>query len=68
MSSQERWTGNVPAYPSGGWYFNPFAWQLLFVFGAWCAIGGEDSIGWFVSPVSIFYSRLSSSLAGISRT
>jgi hypothetical protein len=39
---------DLPAYPSGGWYFNPFAWQLLFVFGAWCAIGGEDSIGWFV--------------------
>src|SRR3979490_3402937 len=31
---------NLPAYPSGTWYFNPFAWQLLFVFGAWCALGG----------------------------
>jgi hypothetical protein len=31
---------NLPAYPSGQWYFNPFAWQLLFVFGAWCAMGG----------------------------
>ena len=31
---------NLPAYPEGRWYFNPFAWQLLFVFGAWCAIGG----------------------------
>jgi hypothetical protein len=31
---------NLPAYPSGSWYFNPFAWQLLFVFGAWCALGG----------------------------
>ena len=39
---------NLPAYPSGGWYFNPFAWQLLFVLGAWCAIGGENSIDWFV--------------------
>ena len=25
---------------AGIWYFNPFAWQLLFVFGAWCALGG----------------------------
>ncbi len=26
---------NLPAYPSGeGWFFNPFAWQLLFVLGA----------------------------------
>lgn len=31
---------NLPAYPSGVWFFNPFAWQLLFVFGAWCALGG----------------------------
>lgn len=31
---------NLPAYPSGSWFFNPFAWQLLFVFGAWCALGG----------------------------
>ena len=31
---------NIPAYPQGEWVFNPFAWQLLFVFGAWCAQGG----------------------------
>ncbi len=30
----------VPTYPEGIWYFNPLAWQLLFVFGAWCALGG----------------------------
>ena len=30
----------LTAYPSGFWIFNPFAWQLLFVFGAWCALGG----------------------------
>ncbi len=25
---------NLPNYPtSGGWFFNPFSWQLLFVFG-----------------------------------
>jgi hypothetical protein len=30
----------IPAYPNGVWYFNPFAWQLLFVFGGWCALGG----------------------------
>jgi hypothetical protein len=33
-----RW--NLPSYPTGHWFFNPFAWQLLFVFGAWCALGG----------------------------
>jgi hypothetical protein len=31
---------NFPSYPSGGWYFNPFAWQLLFLLGAWLALGG----------------------------
>ncbi len=35
---------NLPAYPSGHWYFNPFAWQLLFVFGAWCALGGAERL------------------------
>jgi hypothetical protein len=35
---------NLPAYPNGVWYFNPFAWQLLFVFGAWCALGGADRL------------------------
>ena len=35
---------NLPAYPGGGWFFNPFAWQLLFVFGAWCALGGAERL------------------------
>lgn len=35
---------NFPAYPSGGWVFNPLAWQLLFVFGAWCALGGARNL------------------------
>jgi hypothetical protein len=36
---------NLAAYPEGVWYFNPFAWQLLFVFGAWCALGGAERLG-----------------------
>jgi hypothetical protein len=35
---------NLDAYPEGSWYFNPFAWQLLFVFGAWCALGGAQRL------------------------
>ena len=31
---------NLPAYPGGAWYFNPYCWQVLFVFGSWCALGG----------------------------
>jgi hypothetical protein len=43
---------NLPAYPSGTWWFNPFAWQLLFVLGAWCALGGAERIGPFIrSPI-----------------
>jgi hypothetical protein len=32
---------NIPSYPEGVWYFNPFCWQLLFVLGAWFALGGS---------------------------
>ena len=34
---------NLRAYPAGHWYFNPFAWQLLFVIGAWVAVGGATA-------------------------
>jgi len=33
---------NLPSFPDGNWYFNPFCWQLLFVFGAWLALGGAS--------------------------
>jgi hypothetical protein len=38
VTRQMGW--NFAAYPAGTWYFNPLAWQVLFVFGAWCAMGG----------------------------
>jgi hypothetical protein len=45
---------NFAAYPSGTWVFNPFAWQLLFVFGAWCALGGAQRLTrWTNSPVVV---------------
>jgi hypothetical protein len=31
---------NLASYPAGVWYFDPFAWQLLFVLGGWLALGG----------------------------
>ncbi len=37
------WT--VPAWPNGHWAFNPLAWQLLFVLGAWWMID-EDKRAW----------------------
>jgi hypothetical protein len=45
----------LPAYPAGVWFFNPFAWQLLFVFGAWCALGGARRMaGILSSPVTLW--------------
>jgi hypothetical protein len=46
---------NIPSYPSGHWFFNPFAWQLLFVFGAWCALGGAERLtATLRSPVTLW--------------
>jgi hypothetical protein len=45
---------NLPAYPNGYWVFNPFAWQLLFVFGAWCALGGAKRLAPLIrSPATL---------------
>jgi len=33
---------NLPSYPKGHWYFDPFAWQFLFVLGAWCGLGATE--------------------------
>jgi len=42
-----RWLDwNLALYPyDHTWFFNPFAWQLLFVIGGWCALGGTQKIG-----------------------
>jgi hypothetical protein len=49
------WFGlNIASYPKGVWVFNPFAWQLLFVFGAWCALGGAQRLSpWINSRVTV---------------
>ena len=38
------WT--VPAWPSSHWAFNPIAWQLLVVLGAWWMIHGNKVQPW----------------------
>ena len=35
---------NLPAWPQGEWFFNPLAWQALFVFGAWYVYEGADRL------------------------
>jgi hypothetical protein len=39
---------NFPSYPSGVWYFNPFTWQLLFVLGAWLALGSIAALDFLI--------------------
>jgi hypothetical protein len=37
---------NLPTYPGGRWFHNPFAWQFLFVIGAVCAtFASTDRLG-----------------------
>jgi hypothetical protein len=51
---------NLASYPPGThWYFNPFAWQLLFMFAAWCGVGGAAKL-W-----PIIQSRAAAILAGL---
>jgi hypothetical protein len=46
---------HLVAYPKGFWSFNPFAWQMLFVFGAWCALGGTKRMSRILaSPVTLW--------------
>lgn len=41
------WT--IPAWPNGHWAFNPLAWQLLVVLGAWWIIEGKRAQPWVIS-------------------
>ncbi|MBB4378186.1 hypothetical protein SAMN05216573_108332 [Bradyrhizobium sp. Rc3b] len=46
---------NLNAYPAGQWYFNPYCWQVLFVFGAWCAMGGaRRSMTLINAPITLY--------------
>jgi hypothetical protein len=46
---------NLTAYPAGQWYFNPYCWQVLFVFGAWCAMGGaRRSMTLINAPITLW--------------
>jgi hypothetical protein len=45
------WT--VPAWPNNVWFFNPLAWQLLVVLGAWCVIEGKRFWSWITSRTAL---------------
>ncbi|MGE9010704.1 OpgC domain-containing protein [Leptospira interrogans] len=40
---------SVSAWPNGVWFFNPLAWQLLVVLGAWCVTEGKKFWPWLTS-------------------
>jgi hypothetical protein len=40
----QAFSWNLPAWPGGEWFFNPLAWQVLFVFGAWYAYKGPGQL------------------------
>lgn len=46
---------NLSSFPDGDWYFNPFCWQLLFVFGAWIALNRAKASGpIFTSSIALY--------------
>jgi hypothetical protein len=45
------WT--VPAWPNSHWAFNPMAWQLLVVLGAWWIIEGNKVQPWVRSRAAL---------------
>ena len=46
---------NLPSFPDGSWYFNPFCWQLLFVFGAWVALGNAKQFSSILRSPALVY-------------
>ena len=50
-----RWFDwNIASYPPGTtWYFNPFCWQLMFVFAAWCGIGEIEKVATWVRSKAV---------------
>ncbi len=54
-----RWFGwNLSSFPDGSWYFNPFCWQLLFVLGAWLALGGARRLGPLLRSPLLLYAGI----------
>jgi hypothetical protein len=44
---------SVPAWPNDVWFFNPLAWQLLVVLGAWWVIEGKTFWPWVTSRTAL---------------
>jgi hypothetical protein len=64
----QAYSWHLPAWPHGEMYFNPLAWQALFVFGAWYAYEGSDRLRSIVQSraalgLAILYLALSLAVA-----
>jgi hypothetical protein len=46
---------NLASSRTGLWYFNPFAWQLLFFLGAWIALGGAQALQPIIRTRIVFW-------------
>lgn len=53
-----RYDLHLSTYPDGFWSFNPYAWQLLFVFGVWCALGGGKRLSPILDAPLIFWAAV----------
>ncbi len=53
-----RYDWNLPSFPGGNWYFNPFAWQFLFVIGVWCGFGHVAQIAKLIQSRAVFIAAL----------
>ncbi|WP_316397140.1 OpgC domain-containing protein [Bradyrhizobium sp. 33ap4] len=49
---------SIPSWPDGVWFFNPLAWQLPVVLGAWYVIEGRTIQGWVTSRPALVLSAL----------
>jgi hypothetical protein len=46
---------NFAAYPAGSWYFDPYCWQVIFIFGSWCALGGAKRASAIINSTAALY-------------
>jgi hypothetical protein len=59
---------NLPSFPDGSWYFNPFCWQLLFIFGAWSALGGTAKCRVLCKSPTVFHLAIAYLVFGLVMT
>jgi hypothetical protein len=59
---------NFSAYPAGNWYFDPYCWQVLFIFGSWCALGGAKKAAAIINSKFTLYFCIAYLILGLLMT